>query len=392
MDISKHIEEIRAEFPILSYLMYMNSAAHGPALARVQRKAMDWWDFYTYENSIVKAPDAKGEVAKALSVDRSDITWINRVSQAVNTISGMIKLERGENLVITDLGYPAGSYPFLPWREKGVEIRSVRHREGIITTEDFEASIDDKTRILSLSHVEWTSGLLHDVKSVTQIAHDHGALVVDDGYQSQGNTLVEPEKDGVDFYIFGSQKWMCCPPMAGVLYVKRAIADKFEPTYRCYDQVEEAFRDGQPWEKPDHNNIASWDHPLYSGAEKFNQGLLSADAIWGFYAALEYYNQVSLTNIERKNKELAGKLLEGLREFKVKVNTPEDPKRRTGLVTFNTGRHEENRRLYNALAKEGIIVALRYAAGIGGIRVSCHFFNTEDEIDALLGVMKKVLK
>jgi selenocysteine lyase/cysteine desulfurase len=137
MDIAKHVEEIREEFPLLAYLRYMNSAAHGPALARVQKRAMDWWDFYTYENNTVKAPDAKGEAAKALGVDKGDITWVNRVSQAVNTISGMLSLKRGENIVITDLGYPTGSYPFLPWRERGVEIRSVRHKEGIITTEDF---------------------------------------------------------------------------------------------------------------------------------------------------------------------------------------------------------------------------------------------------------------
>jgi selenocysteine lyase/cysteine desulfurase len=339
----------------------------------------------------MKAPDTNGEVAKALGVDKGDVTWVNRVSQAINTISSMISLKSGENIVITDLGYPTGSYPFLPWRESGVEIRSVKHSNGNITTDDFEAAIDDKTRILSLSHVEWTSGLLHDVKVVTQIAHDHGALVVDDGYQSQGNVLVEPAKDGVDFYTFGSQKWMCCPAMAGVLYVNRKIANKYEPKYRCYNQVEAAFKDGQPWEKPSHDNIVSWDHPLYQGAEKFNQGLLSSEAIWGFYAALKYFNDLGLKNIEERNRELAEKLMEGLKEFKVRVNTPEKPQRHTGLVTFNTGRHEENQRLYGALTKEGIIVALRYAAGIGGIRVSCHFFNTEEEIEAVLRIVKKTL-
>jgi selenocysteine lyase/cysteine desulfurase len=391
MDIAGHIEEIRAEFPVLAYLRYMNSAAHGPALARVQEKTLDWWDFYTYENTAMKAPDAKGEAAKALGVDKGDLTWVNRVSQAVNTISGMISLERGDNLVITDLGYPTGSYPFLPWREKGVEIRSVRHRDGIITTEGFEAAIDDRTRVVSLSHVEWTSGLLHDVKAVTQMSHEHGALVVDDGYQSQGNVLAEPARDGVDFYTFGSQKWMCCPAMAGVLYVKKEIADMYEPTYRCYNQVEEAFRDGQPWEKPDHDNIASWDHPLYPGAEKFNQGLLSSEAIWGFHAALEFFNDLGLKNIDERNRGLAEDLMDGLSEFRVKVNTPREPNRHTGLVTFTTGRHEENQRLFNAFAKEGIVVALRYAAGVGGIRVSCHFFNTEEEIEAVLGVVKKTL-
>jgi cysteine desulfurase/selenocysteine lyase len=392
MDIFKHVEEIRAEFPVTSYLKYMNSAAHGPALARVQKKTRDWWEFYTYENTTVKAPDAKKEAASALGVDKDDVTWVNRVSQAVNMISSMLSIKRGENIVITDLGYPTGSYPFLPWREKGVEIRRVRHRDGIITTGDFEEAIDDETRVVSLSHVEWTSGLFHDVKAVTQIAHDHGALVVDDGYQSQGNMKVEPSRDDVDFYTFGSQKWMCCPSMAGVLYVKREIAESYEPTYRCYNQVEEAFRDGQPWEKPSHDNISSWDYPLYKGAEKFNQGLLSSEAVWGFHAALEYFNEIGLRNIEERNRLLAGKLIDGLRELKVKVNTPEDIKKHTGLVTFTTGKHDENLKLYNAITRDGIIVALRYAAGIGGIRVSCHFFNTEEEIEALLGVVKNFLQ
>lgn len=392
MDISGNIEQIRAEFPALAYTKYLNSAAHGPALTHVQERVADWWNFYTYENTAMKAPDSKGEVAKALNVDKIDITWVNRVSQAVNIISSMARLERGDNIVITDLGYPTGSYPFLPWRERGVEIRSVRHSDGIITTNDFEKAIDDRTKIVSLSHVEWTSGLLHDVKALAGIAHDHGALVVDDGYQAQGNIHVEPEADGVDFYTFGSQKWMCCPAMAGVLYVRREVADAYEPMYRCYNQVEEAFKgSAQPWEVPGHDNIASWDHPLYKGAEKFNQGLLSSEAIWGFGAALGFFNEVGLENIEERNRGLADDLIEELGGLKVKINTPQDVGKHTGLVTFTTGRHEDNQRLFAAFVKEGIVVALRYAAGVGGIRVSCHFFNTEDEIDALLSVVKKTL-
>jgi len=252
--------------------------------------------------------------------------------------------------------------------------------------------IDDKTRVVSLSHVEWTSGLLHDVKAVAGIAHEHGAFVVDDGYQAQGNVHVQPARDGVDFYTFGSQKWMCSPSMGGVFYVKREVADAYEPTYRCYNQVEEAFKGPlQPWEMPDHDNIASWDHPLYPGAEKFNQGLLSSEAVWGFGAALEFFNEVGLESIEARNRDLAEDLMDGLGELRVRINTPRDAGRHTGLVTFTTGRHEENQRLFGALAKEGIVVALRYAAGVGGIRVSCHFFNTEEEVDALLAVVKRTL-
>jgi cysteine desulfurase/selenocysteine lyase len=393
MDISKHIDDIREEFPLLKYVTYFNCGGQGPALARVKTKVMDWWEFYTYQiQGSIKAPDSKGEAAKMMGVKKDDITWVNRVSQACNIVSSMMKLERGDNIVITDLGYPTGSYPFLPWREKGVEIRSVKNREGIITTKDFEEAIDDNTKVVSLSHIEWTSGILHDVKAVSEIAHNHGALVLDDGYQAQGNIEVNPEKDGVDFYTFGSQKWMCCPLQTGVLYVKNGVADQFEPVYRNYNKVEEAFRGGAPWVKPDHDNITSWDYPLAKGAEKFNMGCVHDEILWGFYACLNYFNSLGTKEIEKRNRDLSTHLIESLKESNVKINTPEDPRKRGGLVTYTTGKHELNQKVFNELNKEGIKVALRYAAGIGGIRVSTHFYNTEEEIDKLLKVQEKALK
>ncbi|MDP2900590.1 MAG: hypothetical protein Q8O47_06440, partial [Candidatus Bathyarchaeota archaeon] len=90
MDIAKNIDAIREEFPLLKYNTYLNSAAHGPALARVQEKVGDWFEFYTYDSANIRAPDAKGEAAKALGVDADEITWVNRVSQSANIVSGML--------------------------------------------------------------------------------------------------------------------------------------------------------------------------------------------------------------------------------------------------------------------------------------------------------------
>lgn len=390
MDIEDRIYQVRNEFPLLNYVTYFNCAGQGPSLARVKDKVMDWWQFHTYQvQGSIKAPDAKAEAAKMMGVNKDDVTWVNRVSQACNIVSSMLKMSKGDNVVITDLGYPTGSYPFLPWREKGVEIKSVKNKEGIITLDDFNEAIDDKTKLVSLSRIEWTSGLLHDVKAISEIAHEHGALVLDDGYQAQGNIVVNPLKDDVDFYTFGSQKWMCCPLQAGVLYIKHDLIDEFEPTYRNYNKVEEAFLGGAPWVKPDHDNIASWDHPLVKGAEKFNMGCLGDAVIWGFYACLNYFNELGITEIEKRNRKLSSYLIEGLKELKVKIHTPEDPDKRGGLVTYTTLLHDKNQYLFNALSREGIKVALRYAAGIGGIRVSTHFYNTEEEIDKLLLIQKK---
>ena len=391
LDIDRQIKEVRDEFPILRYKTYMNSAAHGPALRRVWDAVQDWWRFRMCEDRGARTPDAKGEAARLLHADPDEICWTSRVSQGLNMVASMLDLERGDNVVVTDLAYPSNVYVWLPFRQRGVEIRRIRHRDGRIETADFERAIDDGTRVLCISHVEWTSGLKYDVKALAEIAHAHGAFLVDDPYQALGAIDVDAHCDEVDFLATGSEKWLCCPSLAGIFYVRRELVDAFEPTYRLYELVDGLWSHGAPWERPDHDNLADYDRPLVSGAEKFYRGCVSGDAVWGFHAALSYFNELGAKQIGRRVRRLSGYLIDGLRELGVKVNTPLEPEERAGLVTYTTGRHGLDAESYRALLGSNIVVALRYAAEIGGIRVSTHFFNTEEEIDRLLKVQKVLL-
>ena len=339
----------------------------------------------------VDAPDALGEAAKLIGCNSSELCYVNRVTQGLNMVADMMPLERGDNIVVTDLGYPSNVFVWFPYREKGVEIRRINHKDGMITTSDFEKAVDDHTKVVSISRVEWTSGLRYDMKAIAGLAHEHGAYLVDDSYQAMGAVGIDLHRDGVDFFTAGSEKWMCCPAMTGVFYIREGIWDDFEPTYRYYGNVEEAFASGAPWEKPDHDNHASYLKPLYGDARKHYRGCVSEEFYWGYHAALKYFNSLGIGNIEKRTGELSRHLIEGLRELPVKVNTPEERGKRGALVTYNTGSFEKNQMLYDALRKEGVIVAHRYAAGVGGIRVSCHFFNTYDEIDRLLALHKKLL-
>jgi cysteine desulfurase/selenocysteine lyase len=392
MDIAKNIEKIRAEFPILRYTTHLNSAARGPGLRRVWDAVQDCWNFRMTENRGAQTPDAKAEAAKLLHASPDEICYCARVTQGVNMAASMLEFEPGENVVVTELGYPSNVFPWLPLKEKGVEIRRIKHKDGRIETADFEKAVDDKTRVVSFSHIEWTCGLLHDVKAITDIAHDHNAVVVDDAYQAVGAIDVDVHHDGLDFLTVGSEKWLCCPSFAGAFYIRKGLIDELEPTYRYYGKVEEAFRGGAPWSRPEHDNIADYEKPLGPTAEKFNRGCVAEDAIWGFHAALSYFNELGPENIEKRVRKLSGYLIDGLRELGVKVNTPLEPSERGGLVTYNTGKHELNVTSYNTLGQKGIHTALRYQQGVGGIRVSTHLFNTEEEIDRLLKVQRGLLK
>ena len=391
MDVDRNIRKVREEFPILRYKTYLNSAAHGPTLRRVWEAVQAWWRFRMDEDRGAQTPDAKGEAAKLLHADPDEVCWTNRVSQGLNMVASILDLKRGENVVVTDLAYPSNVYVWLPSRRQGVEIRRIRHREGRIETGDFEKAVDDGTVVVCISRVEWTCGLKYDVKAIAEIAHDHGAFLVDDPYQALGAIDVDVHGDGVDFLAVGSEKWLCCSSLAGIFYVRRELADAFEPSYRLYEQVEGLWSHGAPWNRPEHDNVADYDKPLVTGAEKFYRGCVSGDALWGFHAALSYFNELGVEQIERRVRRLSGYLIDGLGDLGVKVNTPFEPEERAGLVTYTTGKHGLDLESYRALQGSGIVVALRYQQGVGGIRVSTHFFNTEEEIDMLLKVQKKLL-
>ena len=384
MDISK----VRKDFPVLETQAYLNSAATGPLLSQVKEAVVGWWDAregFQY----VDLPNARGEVAKLIHCEEKSVALVHRASQGVNIVSGLVQPIKEENIVLTDLSYPSSVYPWV--RYQGAEIRRIRNRDGVIDLSDFERAIDDKTKIVCLNRVEWTSGLRHDVKAITEIAHEHGALVLDDAFQAVGAVDVDVSKEDVDFLVFGGEKWMCSSGRAAALYVNPRHVEEYEPSYRFYWRVYENFQwSYAPWDKPVHDNIESWNGPLVKTAERFDPGCVGEDAQCGFHASLQYFNELGIDRIEKRVLGLSEYLIDGLKDLGLKVNTPYEKERRAGIVTYTMDRYEDNAASYEAMKKEGVMVAHRYTGGIGGIRISPHFFNTEEEISRALGIQNKI--
>ena len=386
-----NITKIREDFPVLEKKTYFNSAAHGPTLQPVYNAVRDWWKNRINEKKL-DPPDVLNEASKLLHCSKEEIVQISRVSQGLNMIAEMMKPQKGENIVVTDLAYQSNVFVWMPYLENGVELKRIPHHEGIIDANDFEKTIDDKTKAVCISEVEWTSGIRYEMKEIADISHNHGAYLINDAYQAVGPVEVNLHRENVDFLVIGSEKWLCCPTMSGILYVRKDIQDEFKSGYQFYKNVEEAFRNGDPWEKPDHDNISSYNHSLYDDARKYNRGTVSEEDSWGFYAALQYFNKLGTENIEKRTAKLTQKLIEGLEDHPVKINTPFEQEKRAGLVTYDTEDFDLNQRIFEKLLSEDIIVAHRYASGIGGIRVSCHFFNIEEEIDRLLDIQARILQ
>jgi len=391
MNLDKDLERIREDFPILKQKTYLNSAAVGPAMLPVWNAVKEYWES-RLKGVRFEPPKAKAEAAKILSAKETEIAWVSRVVQSFNMIRSMIDFKFGDNVVVTDLAYPSNVHTWFPIRAKGAEIKRIKNRGGNIETVDFEKAVDDHTKVVAISHTEWASGITYDLKALAEVAHDYGALIAVDAYQSLGAVKIDAPKTEVDFLFSGGTKWLCCDTGAGIFYVREDLIEALEPFYRYYGLVEEAFKGGAAWGREDHDNIRDWDKPFVKDARKFEQGTVTEVDTVGLYAAMSYFNGLGLESIERRIKKLSGYLMDGLRDLGCKVNTPFEPERRAGLVTYNTGRHELNKRSVEELGKENIVVSLRYTGGVGGVRASPHFFNTEEEIDRLLKAQKALLK
>ncbi|MBN1682697.1 aminotransferase class V-fold PLP-dependent enzyme, partial [Candidatus Bathyarchaeota archaeon] len=215
MNLDSEVNKFRDDFPAVKREHYFNTCASGPAMIPVWNAVKEYWEGRL--NGVrQKSPDTRSEAAKLIHASNEEIWWTCRASDSFNIVQTMFDLPKGSNVIVTDLGYPSTVFGWLPYRNKGVEIRRIKNSFGNITCSDFDDAVDDNTKVVSISHTEWTNGLTYDLKELAKIAHEHGAIIVIDAYQSLGALDIDAPKTGVDFLFSGSGKWLCCHTGAGI--------------------------------------------------------------------------------------------------------------------------------------------------------------------------------
>jgi len=377
------IERIRENFPLINDKIYLGAAGSGPFSLAVYDAVMEYWNRKRYGSSLggtghqwfsEKSDITKREVAKLIGSDSDEVCFISRVVQGVNLVRDIIGFnhpwEKGDNVVMTDQAYPSTGHTFLSLRRKGVEIRVVKNQNGRIMRDDFIKAVDEKTKLVCINRTSVGSGFTFDVKQVSEIAHEKGAYVADDAIQTVGSKAVNVHNDYVDFVFASSYKWQCGPPEAGFLYVPRRLCETLEPSFWSYINLDKG--------------------PGVSGMAKFPFGALDHDSIVSY----DY-------PFEKCNMDLGSYLAEGLENIGCTVKTPMDPEPdalntlRHSLIMYTTGSYEGDKKSIRGMGSRKLKVisgpTLKYQAGFGGIRISPHVYNTEEELDEFLKHQKSLL-
>jgi len=368
----KDIRRLREHFPITKSKVFLNHAGQSPlpkpAVEAVQ-KFMDEFAATGVMNSDPNEP--KKLFARLIGADtHHEIAFVENTSMGLNIVAHMLNYPSGSNVVTTDLEYPSVVYPWLGSR-LGVEVRYVKNVNGKILLHDVERMVDDNTVALAVSHVEYVNGFRHDLRALAEIAHEHGAYLIVDAIQSAGVMPIDVKQGNIDFLTTACYKWLLGPAGAGFLYVRHDLIQEFEPPLIGWVSVKpEVFETLDLWD------IRSL--KLAETACRFEVGTPSFYSLVGAAAALNLLLDAKISKIEKRVLNLTSRLIEAVKDRGCRLQTPEEPSEcRSGVVNFLIDKPDER---VQRLEKKGIIVSAR----AHGIRVSPHFYNTEEEIDKLI--------
>jgi len=379
------------DFPYLEDKIYFNCAAQGivpeSTTKVIEQYIKDYTDYIRGKQN-PDAPDyaevkanSKRLLAEIIGAKEAEIAFVPNATTGVNTAFGMIPFTKGDNIVLSDLSYPMGATIVTGYQRKGVESKFVKHNKGVIELDQWEKAITDETKAVMIDQPGWLNGFLYDLKAIAEIAHDHGAYLVVDGTQSVGQKVWDIDDTGVDFMATSTYKWLLGGPYAntvGFLYVKEEHIGNLQPDYVGSQTLP---KEEERANQEDAFTIYEFNPRKDIGAiEVYNQNQL------GYVSAENSMNvllKYGVANAEKQIKKVDTKIVDGLLEHGVDLQTPVDEDRRLYLNALVP----DYKTVCAKLAEEKVSISPR----VGGLRISPAAYNEVWEAEAFVEKLSKFL-
>ena len=376
-------QKVKKDFPLLEKVNYLSTASIGLVpnfvidkatttsidLAQGGTMALDEdKEVYIYET-------LRNEGSKLLNCNNNEIAVFNSVSEAMNAIAWSLSLKSG-TIISTSEEFPSVTYPWLRlMRDTSLTIDIIKAKNGCISNEELLNRINESTKVVVLSHVEYSSGQKFDLAEIAKKAHDVGALLIVDGIQAAGYCPLFVKEWNVDVYITGSYKWLCAPFGTAIAYISPTLCDRLEPALVGWRSVEDMW------------NFNPEKMVFTNGAKKFEYSTSAYGVKIGLAEAIRYLNELGIRNIELYSEKLINILLEELEQIKG-INLI-SPSLRGSIVTFNIAQKDITK-IGQQLANlpRPIIITIRQ----NRLRISPHFYNTESDMLDFVEKFKKIIR
>jgi len=362
----------REEFPILEKTTYLVSNSLGPMPRTVPEKlaeyARDWGDLgvKAWNRGWWEMPvDVGNEIAPLINAGEGEIVMMPNVTIAQTAVLSAIDFPRErDTVVMTELDFPSVRYAFAEMAQRlGARVVVVKSDDGIsIDQEKLLAAIDERTRLVAVSHVLFRSAYLMDANAICKRAHEVGALVSLDSFHAVGIIPVDVKRSKVDFLTGGVLKWLCGGPGACFLYISPVLRDRLKPALTGWQAHARPFAFEEIME-------------FTTGAFRWLNGTPVIPALYAAAEGPRILRRAGVPAIREKSIRLTSRLIALADERGFKVNAPRDPAQRGGTVALDVPHGYE---VTQHLLSRNILVDYRVGAGI---RIAPHFFTKEDELE-----------
>ena len=381
--------EFAGDFPILRKLNFLNHAGvapiSGPAAQALREFATQAAERAYVDSGWYRRVGQVRKTAARLLNARSpaEIAFVPNTSSGLALVAKGLPMHEGDRVIISSVEYPANRYPWEDLRRRGVEVVEVAQQpDGRIEVEQVCDLINDRTRVVSLSHVQYASGFRIDLRPISDVVHQAGGYLCVDAIQSCGVLPVDVQAMGIDFLSADGHKWMLGPEGAGIFYCRAELCPLLHPNVVGWMNMIDA------------GNYGDYRFEFQPDARRFEPGSWNLPGILALGASLDLLLGVGIDTVWQRVEALTGRLDERLRDRGYEVHSPRAAEgERSGIVIFSPpggnadpSAHAQRTQLVADLERRGIVIVLRE----GRLRASPHFYNTPRQIDQLLEALPAV--
>lgn len=368
----------RSHFPVTRQWAFLDHAAVAP-LPDVAVAALNEYGASLAENGIAAIRDVVARVAhvrsqsakliNAPSVD--DVFFVPNTTHGIGIVAEGFPWRSGDNVVLPAEEYPANQYPWINLASRGVEVRRVPSRGNRVSIDDIRAAMDDRTRVLAVSFVEFASGFRNDLDALGELCREKGVFFFVDAIQGLGVFPLDVQKTPIDALAADGHKWLLGPEGAGIGYVRREWIERLHPIGVGAHSVVRPYQ------------YSVIDYKLKPDGGRYEGGALNLPGIWGFGASLDLLLDAGIENVRDRVLQLTDYLCVNAARAGLTVFSSRDPNEKSGIVSLEKpGVPPEV--IVKACRAAGIIVNFRG----GRLRVSPHAYNTTDELNNMIEIVR----
>ena len=372
----------RKEFPILEHTTYMISHSLGPMPRRAQAALQEFTDTWAtrgiraWEEGWWTMPMTCGDlIGSIIGATKGRIVMHQNVSICQSIVVSCFDWNSSRNKLITDgLNFPSNDYIYHQLERQGARIVSVASHDGMtIELRDILEAIDEETQLVSISHVAFRSSFLQDLAAITKRAHEVGAYIFADLYQSAGIVPIDVTALDLDFATGGSVKWLLGGPGAGYLYVRPDLDLKMDPGATGWAAHAHPFEfvNGPIEYAPD--------------IRRFLNGTPNVPAMYSARSGYEIVNEIGVEAVRAKSMRQTQQLITLADDAGITVRSPRDPEARGGTIILDVA---NGREVTAELGRRQILVDYRPGAGI---RIAPHFYTSDDEIQHTIHELSSII-